>query len=196
MYKGRDIMDRITIGRRIQVLALVACAFCLVGCAANSYKVKSEYEPAIAVTEVIGENTARIVFYRIYAFAGRGVNPPIYLDDKVVGQSYPGTMFIIDTAPGAHLVMVPHTKFSIPAAMLGGGVGALIAGPRYIPGKEECLDCTLAGREVVYIKTFIRFNMSGRTDIAIMDPEVAREEVRDLRTIRFKSIDQIRAAGE
>ena len=52
----------------------------------------------------LNPDKGRIFFYRDNSYGGGAVRPSIYLNNKVVGKSIPGTFFFIDQDPGPQLV--------------------------------------------------------------------------------------------
>jgi len=170
---------------------LILIIFTLTACATNTCSVKYKFDRYPVATEApcLPEGKARIFLYRPDAIPGCMIRPPIFLNDKPIGQSIPGTIFFIDVAAGKYYLHIPLTKYSTVVGFLGGGLLAAAIGPHYETGKEKIINIKLINKEVAYIKNWVSFNISGRTNLEIISQDQAKKEIKDLKLICFKIND-------
>lgn len=88
-----------TFRSRIRVLAALAFAVALAGCAASGPK----YSETAASMPSVKREEGRIFFYRSSSFVGAAVQPDIRLNGQVVGTSKPGGFFYVDRPAGNYV---------------------------------------------------------------------------------------------
>jgi len=173
-----------------KISLLIIASLFFTGCAAsNPYTVKYELDDSPTIVNEIPQSKARIFFYRLDAIVGCVIKSPIFLDGKPVGQSISGTMFFIDVNAGEHHLYIPHIKYSTAAAMFGGSLAALAVGPHYTPGEEETIKLDLINQDMVYLKSSVSFNMSGRTALEVVEPNQAKKEMEGLKLVNFQAVE-------
>src|SRR5690606_35447976 len=72
-----------------------------------------KYHMARSAIAPLDNEKGRIVFYRPVSFLWYGYRerPDIFVDDKKVGTSRPGTLVCVDVEPGRHRVTIPATVY-------------------------------------------------------------------------------------
>lgn len=85
--------------RRIGAMLLFICGAWLAGCATGIDHAQAERALA-----TLSPDQGRIYFYREASVIGAAIQPQILLDGVSVGRSQPGGYFVVDVAPGEHVV--------------------------------------------------------------------------------------------
>lgn len=164
------------------LMIAVATLLLITGCATSNY-VELKNENILNVP--LGK--ARVLIYRPSTFIGVGMNPPIAIDNKVIGESISGTVFYVDVNASEHEFYIPSSKYSTLAGIAGGALGAMIVGADYI--KEDVLVFNVGANELICIKNSIsssfQKSMAGKMDFTIVDCENAKDEMKDLKKISF-----------
>lgn len=110
----------------------------------------------------LSKEKGRIVFYRPSGFYGGGMRPDIHLNRSKIGISIPGTIFYVDVNPGKYLISIPTVLY---------------------PG-EQTANIEISENETVYIKSYMSGSaIGGRTNIEVVNTELARAEIDDLELI-------------
>lgn len=106
-------------------------------------------------------NSGTIVFYRPWAFYSGGFRPDIFVDDKLVGHSAPGTVFKVMAAAGPHVV----------------GVANQVAG-------HQALSIVVKPGQTAYVRTSIGLaSVAGMVDLELMDAGIAAHETVTLESL-------------
>lgn len=119
------------------------------------------------VEKPLTSDTSRVVIYRPNAFIGKAMTPPIYVDGAIVGYSIAGTRFNVDLKEGEHLFAIPSATYSTSATIVGGAVGAIVAGHKYEIG--DGIKFNVEKNKKVCIKNEVGFNMTGAFEVGIVD---------------------------
>jgi len=162
-------------------ILLVITMLLLDGCSSIKY---TKLEPESV--KQIPDNKARLIIFRPDSLYGVGQQSPIAVDDIVVGYSVSGTVFHLDIDPGKHTFYIPDAKYNILAGATGGALGALLFGPDYDYKKENFLDIVAKSGQIICIKNWISFNVSGSTDFAVVDCRANQKEIARLDFVKFE----------
>jgi len=150
------------LSRRIKEFSLLLVVLSLLilnSCVSSSTSVQVNEIPSLA------ENKSRIFFYRTKLLFGSGMKPAIYLNGKKVGFSISGTAFYVDVDPGKHKVSVAKIMY---------------------PGTPGGVDLEVRGNELAYVRTWTGgASFGGQTDAALATPERAKEQIAQLKILKF-----------
>lgn len=87
-----------------KLCSLMVLSISLGACSAVGPKYSSVHE---AIPDV-AEPNGRVIYYRTYQAFGAGMKQSILLDNKIVGDSQVGGMFIVNVSPGDHISKIEH----------------------------------------------------------------------------------------
>jgi hypothetical protein len=134
-----------------KILAAAAIALAVTGCATGPKmsEVASSIPPLKA-------DEGRIYFYRSNSMVGAAIQPSIYLDGKVVGDSKPGGFFFVDAKPGSKTVSASTEV-------------------------EKKLTFTLDRGQTRYVKTVTGFGIvAGRIYPELVDDSTGASELKEM----------------
>jgi hypothetical protein len=145
------------------LLVIVLLGFLVASCATQVSTGTVEVSPGKVLPD-LDDGKCRVVFFRPSKFFGFAMTAPIYLDEKLVGNSKNGTYFIVGVAPGSHKVTISK---------------------RMWPGPGHTLvEFGIQANDTIFVKTWIGgSSFVGRTSAGVVQADKALPVIKDLKKI-------------
>jgi hypothetical protein len=145
------------------LLVIVLLGFSITGCATPASNEIVDVNPGEVLPD-LDDGKCRVVFFRPSKFFGFAMTAPIYLDQKLVGNSRNGTYFIVDVAPGYHKVTISKKMWPGPGHTL--------------------VEFETQANDTIFVKTWIGgSSYVGRTNAGVVQADEALPVIKDLKKI-------------
>lgn len=139
-------------GGILRILLWVSIAAIVAGCAASGPK----YADLQSSIPALDARQGRIFFYRESSMVGAAVQPSIMLNGEKVGDSVPGSFFLVDREPGKYIATASTEV-------------------------ERNAQFTLSAAETVYIRTRVTMGaLVGHVQVEVATPSMFNAAVGDL----------------
>lgn len=159
-----------------QLIGIILISTIFLGCGANNYTLQKD-------KNLFKPNT-ELVIYRPDKFFGKGMELPIILNQKIIGESISGTAFNTKIKEGVNEFYIPTISLDTTNwVYMGTGVVPMNFQERFT--KEKSIKFN--SKELpICIKTSVSMNSYlGKLDFEKVDCNIAQKEIKELEVIKF-----------